>query len=197
MPERPIHLDLRSSSGSFDERLSSSAHHLSEAPDAETTHRFREALNGDPVPTDSVVSAAPGSPFDLLKRASDTPAPTQVLSTLSSMVQQLMVGEGLVGRRTLRPQINPEVLPGVSVTVTEDAGAWVADFECQQEDSFLRLARSAQEMAPRLAQMLQQDAVWRVTALGLPDEGAWTSWLQSHLDRPGMEACASPPGGCQ
>lgn len=196
MPERPIHLDLRSSSGSFDERLGSSAHHPREAADAQMTHRFQQALNGDAVSTHPGATAASGSPFDLVKRAPDTPAPTQVLSTLSSMVQQLMVGEGLDGRRTLRLQINPDVLPGVSVTVTEDAGAWVADFECQQEDSFLRLAGSAQEMAPRLAQMLRQDAVWRVTALGLPNEGAWKSWLQSHLDRPGMEACASPPGGC-
>lgn len=195
MPERRIHLDLRSSSGGFDERLNSSAHRHHEAPDTDTAHRFHAALNGEPESAHTVASAAPVSPFALLKRAQDTPAPTQVLSTLSSMVQQLMVGEGLDGRRTLRLQIHPEVLPGVTVTVTEDAGAWVADFECQQEDSFLRLARSAQEMAPRLAQMLQRDAVWRVTAHGLPEEGAWKSWLQSHLDRPGMEACASPPGG--
>lgn len=195
MPERPIHLDLRSSSGNFDERLNSSAHRHHAAPDAETAHRFQAALNGEPESSDPVASATPGSPFDLLQRRPESPAPTQVLSTLSSMVQQLMVGEGLDGRRTLRLQINPEILPGVTVTVTEDAGAWVADFECQQEDSFLRLARSAQEMAPRLAQMLQQDAVWRVTAHGLPEQGVWTSWLQSHLERPGMEVCAGPPGG--
>lgn len=195
MPERPIHLDLRSSSGAFDPPLNSPGQHRGETPDRDTLDRFRHALHEPESQT--LPSAEPlplPSPFELHRAMAPT-APSQVLTTLNQMVQQLSVGEGLDGRRTLRVQINPEVMPGVSVTVTEDAGAWVAEFECHQEDSFLRLARPAQEMALRLAQMLSQDAVWRVTALNLPSGGMWQDCVQSHLERPGMEAFASAPGG--
>ena len=91
----------------------------------------------------------------------------------------------------LRVEVDPQVLPGVSLTLHEDAGAWIAEFECSREESFLLLARPAAEMAHKMAQSLNQDAVWRVTAEGLPLEGTWQDLVQAHLPRPGVEACAS------
>ena len=204
MADRPITFDLRDSSNlsmGFDSRRGTPN---PDGGDPELERRFKEVLDSQQHTKDGQgpTSAAPlPSPFDLLGHPkSDTEdaltpqsegSSAPIMDSLRGMVQQLMVGDGLDGRRTLRMDIDPELLPGVSVTILEDAGAWVAEFECRDERSFVQLARSASQMAQKLAEILQQDAVWRVFALELPVAGQWQSWVQAHLDRPGVEASAT------
>ena len=200
MPERPIHLDL-TPQGQVPFQAEG-RHPGTRDPDPESARRFAQSLGSGTAADESRATngdAALPRPFDLLGRKAAHPAtndpaaaPTEpLLQSLQGMVQQLMVGDGQDGRRMLRVEIDPEVLPGVSLTLQEDAGAWVAEFECNREESFVLLARPASEMAKKLADSLGQDAVWRVTAEGLPADGAWQSLVQAHLARPGVEACAS------
>jgi hypothetical protein len=101
------------------------------------------------------------------------------LQQLQGMVKSLAVGRD-------------ESWPGVEMWVFEDAGAWVAQFRCRDESSFLRLATQAREMAGELARELQNDAVWCVVAEQLPHAGSWQVWINHEQDgHPAVYACSS------
>jgi len=175
---------------------------LGEAP-SDLQRRFEDQMQGHPSASDDRAEKDHKlpSPFDLLaQRSSSPPSPPHALAerdtdtlmhSLKSLVGQMMIATDSDGSRMLRIEIDPSVLPGVSVTVSQEAGAWIAEFECTVEDSFLRLARPATQMSQRLAHLLDSDTIWRVLAQGLPSPGDWQHLLQGHLDRPGMEARAA------
>lgn len=192
---------------------------LGDAP-GDLQRRFEEQLQSPSPQGQEVAAETPqwSSPFDLLaNRAPSASAAASVsvsvsvsasvsvslptdeecteslMQSLKSVVGQMMIGSNNDGARLLRIEIDPSVLPGVSVTVGREAGAWVAEFECTHEESFLRLARPAQPMSHKMAEMLGQDAIWRVLARGLPSPGEWQQILQGHLERPGVEARAAAP----
>lgn len=90
--------------------------------------------------------------------------------------------------------ISDELLSGVTVAVFEDAGAWVAEFRCRQEQPFVLLAEPAQQMASRLADALGAEAVWRVVGDGLTPGGTWDRLVNNETDGlPSTEAFASCP----
>lgn len=113
---------------------------------------------------------------------------------LQHLVGRLMVGEGAggTGGRMLMMDIGDEILPGVTVSVYEDAGAWVAEFRCREEAPFCLLAQRASSMASKLADELGQDAVWRVMAEGLSPGGEWSALVNNeHQGYPSTEVFAS------
>lgn len=175
---------------------------LGDAP-SDLQRRFEDELQGHASASDKSTEQSHRlpSPFDLLAQRSSSPPSLSpalaehdtdtLMRSLKSLVGQMMIATDTDGSRLLRIEIDPSVLPGVSVTVGQEAGAWVAEFECTAEDSFLRLARPATQMAQRLARLLDCDTIWRVLAKGLPSSGDWQHLLQGHLDRPGVEARAA------
>jgi hypothetical protein len=139
-------------------------------------------------------TGSPRSPFDLLSRndarngmsaqaaglglplTSEAQAPEQdkaasPWSAVSELIDQMLISDGADGRRAVRVSLADASLPEVTASVYEDAGAWVADFECGLEASYRRLAEPSQTMAERMAAELSRDATWLVRApdLGLPD----------------------------
>jgi len=210
MPDRPVSLDLRTPSGQAQGDLAGGlpGGTARRAPDQDAVARFGQSLRaGSPIETaagqPASSSGAPPSPFSLFgrqvtmgsgglvdglaDRAAEPaePASAQVASlwdrSLQDTVRRLLVAED---QRSLRLDIDPSVFPGVVLEVFEDAGAWVAQFSCSDRGSYQRLAACAQEMAPRMAEALSRDALWRV--LG---EGGDALGLEA------VEAFASVPGG--
>lgn len=141
--------------------------------DAQAAARFGEALAQAPK---TLPTAASGgrlvSPFELLGGASQASkleasvgcAPQSALvSLLQDSVSALLVGEGQEGRREVRITLDESLMPGVSVALYEDAGAWVADVCCSDAASYDTLARAASDLARQMSQALARDALWRVT----------------------------------
>lgn len=151
----------------------------------------------------------PASAFDLLRQmgapaSATTSAPDvqqqahasldRLRQDLQNLVGRLMVGEGSsgAGGRMLMMDLSDEILPGVTVSVYDDAGAWVAEFRCREEEPFRLLAQRAAVMASKLADELGQDAVWRVVAEGLSPGGEWSTLVNNdHEGCPSTEAFAS------
>jgi hypothetical protein len=210
MPDRPVSLDLRTPSGQAQGDLAGGlpGGTARRAPDQDAVARFGQSLRADrpnemaqgqPAPASGTPASpfslfgrqamtGPGGPLDGLAERAPEPAEAaraQVASlwdrSLQDTVRRLLVAED---QRSLRLDIDPSVFPGVVLEVFEDAGAWVAQFSCSDRGSYQRLAACAQEMAPRLADALARDSLWRV----LGDAG----------DAQGLEAVeafASAPGG--
>lgn len=82
---------------------------------------------------------------------------------LSDSAEQLLVADGSQGRRQVRVELKDDVLPGVSVSVYEDAGRTVADFTCASERSRERLCAMAPELAAQLADSLDKPTRVRVS----------------------------------
>ena len=196
MTERPVSLDLRRpSEHTLGDRTGGMTGGTPQhAPDQDSVSRFNAQLRGQPGEPAMAGSAhaAPTSPFDLFAREaakppeSDSPDRVGVMTTiwdrsLEEGVKRLMVAED---QRSLRMDLDAALFPGVTVEVFEDAGAWVAQFTCSDEQSFDRLARVADEMSGRMADTLKRDALWRVR----PDE-------QAVIQRAPVEAFRFAPGG--
>lgn len=179
------------------------------SPDAESA--FREALTRDdepatePSPGSAPASASASAPasgiFGLLGQHAApmaTPAPPpSLLESLRELASGLMVSDDPAGRQSLRLTLDEACLPGVSVNVSDEAGACLADFECSVETSFLCLAEPARDMARELAATLGRGAVWRVRACGplARQPGRWQA-LSTPLEQGvGVEAYASAPQG--
>lgn len=206
MAERPIHLDARDISGRMGSQANSSRQQPGQ-PSPQDAQRFARALQGqgDSPAAAAPAAASPAAPLPTFPglmahaAASAQAAPvTQKLETLrqdlSQLVGRLMVGDGSAsaGGRSLMMDLSDEMLPGVTVSVFEDAGAWVAEFRCREEAPFVLLAESATQMASRLADSLGQDAVWRVVSEGLSPGGAWDRLVNNQTDgSPSTEAFAS------
>jgi hypothetical protein len=112
-------------------------------------------------------AALPSGPFALFGAATP-PAPVVrnegLQEVLCSMVDKLMVGDGRQSQRSVRLELADDVMPGVSLSLFEEAGAMVAEFECRNADSFATLSESAQASANQLAVTLGRNTVWRVIA---------------------------------
>ena len=202
MPERPINLDIRTSSGATqNERFGSSSSGLSrEAPDGDDVARFANSLrNGTAAApgraamvggTSAQVSGplglfginAPSDPADSITPRADRSTDEPIIVDFYSNVKRLLVSED---QRSLRLDLDATAFPGVVVRVFEDAGAWVAEFSCSELASFKKLAEPAQDLATRMAQALSRDSVWRVLPVG----------LESDRVEDAVEAFASAPGG--
>jgi len=142
-------------------------------PDPQAAARFGQALAQ--APQAHAHQAAPGrllSPFELLgavpqadaapMSGGDAPQ-TSLLNWLQDCASRLLVGEGQDGRREVRITLDERLLPGVTVALYEDAGAWVADLCCSDASSYETLARPASDMARQMALALNRDVLWRVT----------------------------------
>lgn len=179
------------------------AHGEPPAPDPGAAARFAQALGqGGAPPSAAPARAAPGLPAPnvLPARARATFDEAATLEMLERLVDTLCVGEGGCDASRVRVDLSDAVFPGVTLSVYEDAGAWVAAFACREVAPFVALAASAHTMARRLADTLGQDALWRVIADGLPShDPAWARWCDARGGDPGaprnsMEAFASAPG---
>jgi hypothetical protein len=166
MTDRPVHLDLRSPPSSHREPHGErgDARH---APDDDARQRFEHAMASD-APSDPpatppalgpLVAALPSGPLHTLPPARQ---PSDRLAGLGKALSQLYVGDGSSGRREVRMELAGELLPGVSLSLYEDQGAWVAQFTCSDDPSRALLSSSAQTLAQEFADSLQRDAVWRV-----------------------------------
>ncbi len=113
------------------------------------------------------VAATPFSLFGSAAGAVAPPAggPSQALAeALQGSAEQLLVADGSQGRRQVRVELKDDMLPGVSVSVYEEAGRVVADFICANEASRERLAAMARPLAEQLAGSLGRDTRVRVSA---------------------------------
>lgn len=222
MADRPIQFDARQL-GQAGARERGLGRGLGGEPSRQEVARFAAALGGggagataDTESPGAAMTAAqasesastiPRSAFDLFgAQASAAPPPSgpwsearlnELQDNLRGLVDQLLVGdESSSGRRSMQLELGDAGLPGVSVRVYEDAGAWVAEFWCREQESFERLAESAHPMAARLAQELGTEAVWRVVAEGLTPSDSWMRLVNnSHEGRQATEAFASQPHG--
>lgn len=214
MAERPVTFNLRTPGEGV---ANGSGHPLPgrDPPDAHDVLTFSRALQDDRTPTSGshpssgstarADSAPLPSPFELFRTAASAadhatstaePVPALV-PALTGLVDKLMVGDGQDGRRMARLELDDSVMPGVSVVIQEDAGAWVAEFSCTNPESFTRLAQPAQSMARQLAEALSQDAVWRVVPDGLDPHGSWRVAGPISAPDGGVEAFASAPVGAR
>ena len=173
------------------------------APDPAAAARFAQALaRGGARPAPVPTHAAPSLPAPLVRpaRTRATFDETATLEMLERLVDTLCIRDGDCDAPRVRIELSDAVFPGVSLSVYEDAGAWVAAFACRDVASFVALAASAHTMARRLADTLAQDVLWRVIADGLPgDDPTWAPWCDARGHDGGgpgsaREAFASAPG---
>lgn len=156
------HGDLQSGAG---------AHSSPQEADPQAAERFGEALAQ--APAGATIGGRLLSPFELLGAVpqaataavsvGDASPSAALVSLLQDSVNGLLVGEGQEGRREVRITLEESLMPGVSVALYEDAGAWVADVCCSNATSYDTLARAVSDMARQMAQALARDALWRVT----------------------------------
>lgn len=168
MSERSVQLHLRTPTERQDTGLGQSLPQQMTSPDQESQQRFAQAMKASdlappaPAPGETVGQSV-SSPMGLFSAAS-TPLSgsdlhSGMLPLIKNSLKGLQVGQDA---RSVRLELDDALYPGVSVAVFEDAGAWVAEFRCSQQDSYESLALPAQEMAHQMASELQHDALWRV-----------------------------------
>lgn len=170
MAEQAIQFGLRTGTQTHLQDGAGTQHPAPQDADPQASARFGHAMAQPPAeaPPPAQVLA---SPFALLggvsapasAPAGEGPGQQAVLSLLQHSVQRLLVNENPQGRREVRMTLAEDLLPGVTVALYEDAGAWVADLCCSDAASYETLARPASQMASQLAQALTCDALWRVT----------------------------------
>jgi hypothetical protein len=170
MSERHVGLDL--STGAFDMRGSSTPHEDARAgSDAEARRQFEAALHasedGDDaapasLPPPALASLLKRAPASAASRASTTAAVKRDLALLRTTLSGLFVGDGRGGRRQAAMQLAADILPGVTVTVYEDGGAWVADFVCADDDAREQLCAEADPLVREMAEHCARRSGWRV-----------------------------------
>lgn len=169
MAREPLYLDVRSNPRSLESAdwgLRQNQRDL-RAPLQGDVSKFQQSMNAsdtDAAPQQSPAQL-PSGPFALFGQASlahQPPAPSAAQQMLQSVVERLLVGDGRDGQRSVRMSLSDEVMPGVEVAVFQEAGVWVAAFECRNAQSFDTLATPATEMAQQFADAVQADATWRV-----------------------------------
>lgn len=149
-------------------------HSSPQEADPQAAERFGEALaQATQASAGATIGGRLLSPFELLGAVpqaataavsvGDASPSAALVSLLQDSVNGLLVGEGQEGRREVRITLEESLMPGVSVALYEDAGAWVADVCCSNATSYDTLARAVSDMARQMAQALARDALWRVT----------------------------------
>lgn len=88
--------------------------------------------------------------------------PQGLSSQLAIAADRLLVGDGSHGRREVRIDLKADVLPGVAVSIYEEAACLVVEFYCTRESSRKALTRFAQELADELAGSLSRSTLVRV-----------------------------------
>ncbi|WP_144630589.1 hypothetical protein [Bordetella genomosp. 13] len=101
--------------------------------------------------------------------ASSSVALAGLARDLACAADRLLVGDGSGGRREVRIALADDVLPGVTVSVFEDAGRVVAAFACASEASREKLCVNAAALAAELAASLRRPCLVRVTTDDLED----------------------------
>jgi hypothetical protein len=223
MTDRPIFLDVRDLAGRAfaqpgQDEAARSGRQPADAPDDQSTSRFRQAMAGGSteldsdalrVRTDDSGQARPTSPFELFGTAAgsahaaarnEPPALAPLCATIDRFVRRMTLADGQDGRRAVNIdlELGDAAVPGVSLSVLHDAGAWLAEFRCRQPDSYRLLAGAANEMAMRLAQALQSDALWRVIAEEGIAQSDWSDLAGVCDERGTVEAfCSAAPGGAR
>jgi len=172
MSDRPVTLDLRAPANTTGGLPSAPGRDSAASADRDAAERFRDALANQGSPGDQAgrnALPATASPFDLLaaRTVDRDPSPSvaeprQIVDAVCDLVDRILINDGSAGRREVRMTLSDDLLPGVTVRVYEDEGAWVADFETADPQSFIRLAEPVDEMAQQLANLLEHDAIWRV-----------------------------------
>lgn len=170
MTERSVQLHVKTPTERQDMGWGQSSSQLPDTPEQGSQQRFAQAMKATElapaVPLPGQTDAASLShPMGLFGASTLAPTPAAhsallpLLPLLRDSLRGLQVGQD--GRR-VRLEISEELYPGVSVSVFEDAGAWVAQFVCSQRPPYQELAACAPEMARKLADELGRDALWRV-----------------------------------
>ena len=167
MSERSVQLHLRTPTERQDSGLGQAASQFKAAPDQDSQQRFAQAMKASdlaptsPLPGESSNQAAtsPMGLFGSPQATASTALKPGLMPLLKDSLKGLQVGQDA---RSLRLELDDSLYPGVSVSIFEDAGAWVAEFRCSHAPSYAELATSAQDMARQLADELHHDALWRV-----------------------------------
>jgi hypothetical protein len=182
MAREPLYLDLRSnprSLGSNELGLGQDKREL-RSPMQGDVSKFQQAMDAPDTEATPKQPAEqlPSGPFALfghVNLANQPLTPSNAQQMLQRVVQRLLVGDGRDSQRSVRMSLSDEVMPGVEVAVYQEAGVWVAAFECRNAQSFDTLARHASEMAQQFTDALQADTAWRVSPDPLAPEVAHLS----------------------
>lgn len=86
----------------------------------------------------------------------------QLLQSVAELAKRLLVSDGSAGRREVRIELSEGELSGVTVSVYQASGEWVAQFNCIESSAFSLLAESATPLAQELADTLRSPACWLV-----------------------------------
>ena len=86
----------------------------------------------------------------------------QLLQNVAELAKRLLVSDGSGGRREVRVELSDGALSGVTVSVYQASGEWVAQFNCLEPGAFSLLAESAAPLAQELADTLHSPACWLV-----------------------------------
>lgn len=169
MSEKSVQLHLRTPTERQDFGLGAGGSQSTpDAPADGSAERFKQAMMKPsdlappaPLPGEQTGKAV-SNPMGLFGGAvppSDQSVHPGVINLLKDSLKGLQVGQE---QRGVRMELDDALYPGVAVSVFEDAGAWVAEFRCRALDSYRALSTPSQEMARRLADELERDALWRV-----------------------------------
>lgn len=94
--------------------------------------------------------------------APNFPARLQLLEGIADIAKRLLVSDGSGGRREARIELSDSALSGVTVSVYQAAGEWVAEFSCRERGAFNVLSEEAAPIAQELADTLRSPACWLV-----------------------------------
>lgn len=113
---------------------------------------------------DSDDARPPPTPFELLPSsrlpsttAGDGASSQGITQSLLNTVQQWYVSDARSTKRQVRMRISQDVLPGVTLSVSEDAGRVVVEFVCTVESSREWLSQCAERLAGALATRLNRE----------------------------------------
>ncbi|SAI25414.1 Uncharacterised protein [Bordetella ansorpii] len=132
------------------------------ADDADRKASPQQAADAMPRPFGLFATGLPSQmPADAAAAGSDIAA--ALGRDLAEAADRLLVGDGSSGRREVRVELKDDVLPGVTVSVYQEAGRVVAAFACASEASREKLCAAAPGLAAELARSLGRACLVRVT----------------------------------
>lgn len=141
------------------------------SPEGQDQARFEQALAGPATHHDGPPAPdLPPSPFSLFGTTPSPVSPGRLSPEdlpalghhLDQAVESLMVDADHRGQRQVRMDLKDEVLPGVSIVVQHEQGRLQVDFICVNDESRLRLNRTAPTCAQDLATRLHTEVLVRV-----------------------------------